>query len=313
MPKEWAQITCTVPSALVDEISEYLIELSSTGVSIENLVLDTFSLENREEPPVQTVTAYFPLDESLEAKILEIKAYLLRNGPCFPGFVYQEPMVTRIREQDWSNNWKEHFKPLRIGRRLVVKPTWEDYTPLAEDIILELDPGMAFGTGTHPTTMLCLSVLERAFSRAGRTSLNSPGKQVTVLDVGTGSGILSIAAAKLGAGRVTAVDIDTEAVRVAAENCALNSVSEIVAISDTPLGMISGSFDIVVANILAEDLARMATELVGRLNPNALLVLSGILNEKEDLVRKEYDHLDVRIREVAREGEWSCLVYQRSG
>jgi ribosomal protein L11 methyltransferase len=313
MSREWAQIACEVPSALVDELSEFLIELTSTGVTIDNLVLDTFSLEPDDDSPIKTVTAYFPLEGTLDERLAEIKTWLAEHGPCIPGFVYREPTVTRIQEEDWSNNWKEHFKPLRIGRRLVVKPTWEDFSPRARDIVLELDPGMAFGTGTHPTTMLCLSVLEKTMSGAEEEIVKPGVEPITVLDVGTGSGILSIAAAKLGAGRVTAVDIDAEAVGVALENCSLNGVSDLVAVSDTPLAMITGAFDIVLANILAEDLARMAPELQERMNPGALLILSGILTEKESMVCAAYDRPELVLQEIAREGDWSCLVYRRSG
>ncbi len=309
MTKEWAQVSCQVPSEMVDAVAEYLIGLSGGGVGIDNLVLDTFSLDTLEESPVKTVTAYFPADESIGDRLREIEAYLTENGPSFAGFVYREPTVSTITEQDWSTSWKEHFKPLRIGRRLVVKPTWEDFSPEAEDLVLELDPGMAFGTGTHPTTMLCLSVLERLLSGEGGACLKSRD----VLDVGTGSGILGIAAAKLGAPGVTAIDIDSEAVRVARENCALNGVSSLVTVSDTPLERIPGVFDIVIANILAEDLVRMAPTLMARLRPGGILVLSGILIEKEELVRDGFSNRKLNLTEVARENEWSCLVYRQDG
>lgn len=129
MTKEWAQVSCQVPSEMVDAVAEYLIGLSGGGVGIDNLVLDTFSLDTLEESPVKTVTAYFPADESIGDRLREIEAYLTENGPSFAGFVYREPTVSTITEQDWSTSWKEHFKPLRIGRRLVVKPTWEDFRP----------------------------------------------------------------------------------------------------------------------------------------------------------------------------------------
>lgn len=309
MTKEWAQVSCEVPSEMVDAVAEYLIELSGNGVGIDNLVLDTFSLDSLAESPVKSVTAYFPADESLDDRVREIEDYLAANGPSFAGFAYRKPTVTMITEQDWSTSWKEHFKPLRIGRRLVVKPTWEDFSPGAEDLVLELDPGMAFGTGTHPTTMLCLTVLERLLSGEGCNCLQSRD----VLDVGTGSGILGIAAARLGASRVTAVDIDPEAVRVARENCELNRVSSLVAVSDTPLERIPGAFDIVIANILAEDLVRLAPDLTARLRPGAFLILSGILIEKEDLVKEGFANRKLTLTEVARENEWSCLVYRQDG
>lgn len=286
-------------------MAEYLIEISGNGVGVDNLVLDTFSLDTIEEKSFKTLTAYFPADDLLEGKIRDIETYLAENGPSFRGFVYHKPSITFITEEDWSSSWKEHFKPLRIGMRLVVKPTWEDFSAAEGDVVLELDPGMAFGTGTHPTTMLCLSVLESLFSAD-----DDAMKPREILDVGTGSGILSIASAKLGASRVIAVDIDPEAVRIANENCALNGVSSAVSVSDTPLEKIPGEFDVILANILAEDLVRMAPELTLRLKPGASLVLSGILTEKEDLVTDGFAGRNLELTEVARENEWSCLVYR---
>ncbi|RQW87892.1 MAG: 50S ribosomal protein L11 methyltransferase [Geobacter sp.] len=306
MQKEWIQLAYEVPDAMVDTIAEFLIELSSTGVGIDNRTLDTFSLDSLEETPTKMVTAYFQSDEFLDERIRDIKAFLIENGPNFPGFIYQDPTITRITDEDWSTSWKEHFKPLRVGKHLVVKPTWEDFPAGPEDILLKIDPGMAFGTGTHPTTMLCLTVLEKILSgHRGKKKL------LTALDVGTGSGILTIAAAKLGITRISAVDIDPEAVKVAQENCLLNGVTEQVCVSDTPLAMISDSFDIVLANILAEDLVRMAPELIAHLNPGGLLILSGILIEKETMVIDGYGISTMSLKEVCREGEWSCLVFQR--
>jgi ribosomal protein L11 methyltransferase len=313
MKKEWAQVSCEVPASLVDSLSEYLIELSSTGVSIDNLTLDTFSLDSIEDSPTKTVTAYFAVDDSLEERIRDIESYLTEKGPTYDGFEYRAPTVTRIKDEDWSSNWKDHFKPLRIGNRLVIKPTWESFPATGDDIILELDPGMAFGTGTHPTTMLCLSILEGILSGENIGSGSANKKYRTVLDVGTGSGILSIAAALLGAESVTAIDIDPDTIPVATDNCILNRVASSVTASDTPLHLISGSFDVILANILAEELVRLAQELVQRLSPDGILILSGILTEKEDLVVGGFSNFNVTLSEIAREGEWSCIVFRGNG
>jgi ribosomal protein L11 methyltransferase len=312
MKKEWAQVSCEVPASMVDSLAEYLIELSSTGVSIDNMTLDTFSLESIEESPIKTVTAYFAVDDSLRERIRDIESYLVENGPAYNGFQCKAPTVTRITEEDWSSNWKDHFKPLRIGNRLVIKPTWESFPATADDIIMELDPGMAFGTGTHPTTMLCLSILEGIFSGHGISGCPRQ-KPRAVLDVGTGSGILSIAAALLGAETVKAIDIDPDAIRVAKDNCFLNNVASLVAVSDTPLHLVTGGFDVILANILAEELVRMAPELVERISPGGFLILSGILTDKEDIVVDCFANLGVALTKIAREDEWSCIVFQRNG
>lgn len=309
MKRKWFQVTCQVPAGLVDTLAEYMIELSNNGVAIDNLRLDTFSLDSLEESPVKTVTAFFADDVSVNGGIRAIESYLIEITKEYSDFEYVPPAVSSITEEDWSSNWKEHFKPLRVGSRLVIKPTWESFPETANDIILELDPGMAFGTGAHPTTLLCLSMLEKYLTSA----MNRGAKTLSALDVGTGSGILSIAAVKLGVARVTAIDIDPEAVRVAEENCVLNKVDSSVSVSDTPLQVVQGRYDIVLANILAEELVRMAPELVRRMAPGGTLILSGILLEKEDLVLNGFAGFAVTLGEVVREQDWSCVVFRGEG
>ncbi len=311
MTKLWAQVSYEVPYALVDDISEFLLELSPDGVITENLTLDTFSLESLEEPSIKTVTAFFEADDALPGKIAQVRSYLRKKGPSFPGFMFTEPTITYIKEEDWSSSWKSHFKPSRIGKRLVVKPTWEEYPEHPGDIILELDPGMAFGTGTHPTTRLCMEVLEKIFFHEGAYRHLPRNGASLVLDVGTGSGILSITAAKLGASQVTAIDIDPQALAVAEENIILNGTEKRVTVSDTPLALVNGNYDIVVANILAEELVKMAPQLIKRVNREGFLILSGILTEKEDIVVQGFSFAEISLTEISREAEWSCLTYHR--
>lgn len=312
MSRVWAEVSCEVPSTMVDEMAEFLVELSGSGVSIENLALDTFSLDTLEETPTKTVKTYFAADAYLAGKVAEVAAYLAAHGPAFPGFAYHPPAIAYLREADWANNWKEYFKPSRIGRRLVIKPTWEEFAATPGDIILEVDPGMAFGTGTHPTTRLCLEAIEQIFENAGPFQAPAADRPTEVLDVGTGSGILSIAAAKLGASRIVALDIDPEAVAVAAQNLRLNLVTAVEA-STTPLEKVTGSFDVVLANILAEDLVRMGAALVERLRPGGMLVLSGILTEKEEFVCSGFAGFPLALLATTRMAEWSCLSFRRDG
>ena len=194
MQKEWIQLSYEVPDAMVDAIAEFLIELSSNGVGIDNRTLDTFSLDSLEETPTKTVTAYFQSDECLDERIRDIKAFLVEKGPDFPGFIYQDPTITRITDEDWSTSWKEHFKPLRVGKHLVVKPTWEDFPAGPEDILLEHRPRDGLRNRHSPDH-------HAVPFRSGKNAFRPPEPQektLTALDVGTGSGILTIAAAKLG-------------------------------------------------------------------------------------------------------------------
>jgi ribosomal protein L11 methyltransferase len=309
----WAEVSCEVPVAMVDRLAEFLVELTGGGVSIENLTVDTFSLETVEDSPVKSVKAYIPADRDLAGRVAEIAAFLASVGPSFPGFVLHEPHVSYLREEDWANNWKVHFKPSHIGTRLVIKPTWEEYEARDGEIIIELDPGMAFGTGTHPTTRLCLESLERIFFRAPPFDNGEQIAPAEILDVGTGSGVLAIAAVKLGASRVIGIDIDPGAVEVANRNLAQNRVDTEAHITSDSLQDVAGSYDIVVANILAEELVRLGADLVSKLRSRGLLILSGILTEKEDLVSEGFSPYPLTLMETTREAEWSCLTYRRKG
>lgn len=296
MNKTWAEVACEVPAAMVDLLADFLVELSGNGVSIDNLELDTFSLDGMDEPPVKTVRAYFTPDADLETKLAAVERFIRENAPDYGDAPPAAPTVNTIREEDWATGWRQHFSPTRIGRRLVIKPTWEPFAPEPDDLVIELDPGMAFGTGTHPTTRLCLEALEKL------------GRPEDVLDVGTGSGILAMAASKLGAHRVVGTDIDPDAVEVARENCAMNGVTAELTI--TPLADIPGQFAVVLANILAEDLVRMAADLTAKVAPGGALILSGILVEREPYVIDGFAATGLALAETTREGEWSCLLYR---
>jgi ribosomal protein L11 methyltransferase len=302
----WTEISCTVPDELVDSLADFLVELTGTGVSVENLTVDTFNAEEIADAPVKTVKAYVPDDDAAPALVARLSAFLAGQAELVPGYTFSPPTTTVIRDEDWATSWKAHFKPARIGRQLVIKPSWEEYPAAAGDVVLELDPGMAFGTGTHATTRLCLEALEELF--AGASLPDRPA----VLDVGCGSGVLSIAAAKLGAGRVVAVDIDPVAVQVTEENAGLNHVAAAIEASTTPLADLGGSFGIVLANILAEELVRLADELTGRLAPGGFLILSGILREREAYVRAGFASQPLELAAVTAADDWCCLVYRRT-
>lgn len=306
----WAEVSCEAPANIVDQLAEFLVALSGKGVCIENLSIDAFSLEALEDSPVKTIKTYFPVDAALQEKVTAIETYLAEQVAAFPGFVPQAPVITCLKEEDWANNWKKHFKPTRIGKRMVIKPTWEEWHAADDSIIVEIDPGMAFGTGTHPTSRLCLEILERIFFHEAPFSISAMPVPVDLLDVGTGSGILAIAAAKLGAARVIAIDIDPEAVSITRQNLELNQVEGIVSVSALPLVEVDGSFGVVVANILAEELVRMGRELVGKMRRGGLLVLSGILSEKEGLVLDGFAIFPLTLVEATREAEWSCITFR---
>ncbi len=205
--------------------------------------------------------------------------------------------ISRVQEKDWAEYWKRFYKPLRLGKRLVVRPSWEAYERLPDDLVIDLDPGMAFGTGTHETTALCVELIEKHYQG---------GK---VLDLGTGSGILAIAAARLGANEVLAVDIDPLAVRTAQENVDNNKLSAAVSVRRGDLLQgIGGSFDFAVANILADVIIMLCGPLKKQLKPGAIFVCSGIIRQREEDVRAALEAACYAPLDRLDRGEWVALA-----
>lgn len=309
MGEDWLEIEIAVPAAAIELLGQALLELGSTGLIIQEQTLDTF--EDPGELPLPTgdilVRAYFPgteqpdnLISQVEACLARLKAYLPNLGPTSP-----KPTCCRLAGQNWARDWQQHFPPLAVGDQLIIQPSWSEQPVPIGKKILTLDPGQAFGTGTHATTSLCLEVIARLAA--------SPHPPQRVLDVGTGSGILAMAAAALGSQTVLACDIDPAALRVARENVQLNKLARQVKVVDQAIEELDGRFDLVLANILAKENIRMADDFLQKMLPDSHLVLSGILNEQEEAVIEAYRKLPLAlIRSDRREG-WSCLTYHRHG
>jgi ribosomal protein L11 methyltransferase len=207
--------------------------------------------------------------------------------------------VRRLKESDWRESWKRHFGIQRIGRALVVKPSWTEYRRKGGEIILEIDPGMAFGTGQHPTTAMCLRALEE---------LVRPNMRV--LDLGCGSGILGIAAAGLGATRVLALDVDPNAVRAAHENAAANGVAHDVEVREGTLDG-DGVFDLIVANISGLTLERLAPALARSLRPGGALISSGFLEDAVAGLSSAYEAVGLTVDRVIEDGVWRAIIAKR--
>ncbi|MEZ4600687.1 MAG: 50S ribosomal protein L11 methyltransferase [Syntrophotaleaceae bacterium] len=299
------ELSLDIPAEGVDLFCHIMTEIGSLGVIVEDRPLDTF---HPPDPDVfkaasYQVKAYFPPADDPEQLREAIRDQLIWLAAIIPDLSSTVPDLRTVRHEDWAENWKQHFTTLRIGPRLVVRPSWENFQADKGDAVVTLDPGMAFGTGTHGTTRLCLEALARRFEQ--------PPPPGSVLDVGTGSGILAIAAAALGARRVVACDIDQEACRTAADNSRANGVEEQIEITDLPLDQIAGTFQVVLANILAEENIRLAPRLVEKLAEDGLLILSGILLEKEALVKNTFRHYNLSGPEISHQDEWSCLAYRK--
>ena len=279
-----------------------LADLGSTGIIVDERKLDTFVVPDPDEVtgPNYTLKAFFAADTPIESLLQHISSQL-QQGLC--ALDADLRLAWRVvGDQDWAEGWKQHFTAVRIGRDLVIRPSWETES-LPDAVVVTLDPGMAFGTGTHGTTRLCLEFIARLHDQ-GNTARR-------VLDVGTGSGILAIAAVALGAHNAVACDIDPVACDTTRENAAINNCSEQIWVTQEPLESISGDYDLVVANILAEENVRLATALCARVAPGGYLVLSGILEEKVAYVTHVFNTLFDLPPKIDYAGEWACIQYQR--
>lgn len=305
MQDSWLEVAIEIPNESAELVAEFLSEISGSGVCVENLNVDAFSISEISHKSVTTLKAYFSEDNEIEKQIKKITFFLEKLALSDPTFRPPKPVVSKVYSEDWSNSWKINFKPLRVGKRLLIVPSWEEAEITDNDIVLNLDPGMAFGTGGHETTRLCLELLEEILSER---KADAPA---ALLDLGTGSGILAMAASKLGAKPVYAVDIDPEAVTVALENIEINNLSVEIKCNTTRLEDIKQSFDIILANILAEELVRLAAELTRRMTEDGVLVLSGILADKEEFVRKGFAAEPLKYIKTVYQGEWVAMLYQR--
>ena len=251
---------------------------------------------------VVTVTAYYPEDEELQKRLQRIEAELTAVEKRIGRFRIGPTLFRKVSETDWSDEWKQYFHVTRVGKHIVVKPSWESYEPEAEDIVLELDPGMAFGTGTHPTTVLVLEALEKMVH-----------PDTTVFDVGTGSGILAMTAAKLGAKSIKAVDIDGVAVRTAMENIAKAGLADRIEVKQGDLlHGTEGKADVIVANILADIIILLLPDIPGKLKEGGLFFASGIIEDYQQAVTEAAERVGLRVKEVTRIKDWVGLLMEKA-
>jgi ribosomal protein L11 methyltransferase len=246
-----------------------------------------------------TVRAFLLMDDSAEEKRRALEAAVWHLAQLRP---LGELTTRELQEDDWAHAWKKFYTLQHISAHIVLKPSWLDYTAQSDEVVIELDPGMAFGTGLHPTTRLCLAALEQYLT-----------PRMRVLDVGTGSGVLAIAAAKLGAKLVDARDIDPIAVETAGTNVEINHVTDIVSVTSGSITTAdkSGTFDLITANILAETIAELAPALAHHLAPAGILIASGILVDKAALVQEAFPLNDLSLIETMQEEDWLVMAASR--
>lgn len=310
---KWAEISIKTTHEATEVIAEIFHELGASGVVIEDPELvntyrvsgawDYTDIPEATNTEVVTVKAYLPVDEELDDKLAAFKQRVdaLANHDIDKGL--GDINCTQIQDEDWATSWKEFFHPVKVGDLIVIKPSWEEYNESPDDILIELDPGMAFGTGTHPTTSMCIRLLEEIITGG-----------MKVFDVGTGSGVLAIAAAKLGANKVSAVDYDAVAVRVAGENITANGVEEIVSVGQSDLLQnVAGTADVIIANIIADIIIRLLDQIPQKLEKDGTLIASGIIADRlSDVTKAVLDH-GLTVDRVVEEGGWVAMVIRNGG
>ncbi|MBI5574916.1 MAG: 50S ribosomal protein L11 methyltransferase [Deltaproteobacteria bacterium] len=304
----WKSFTVETRQEAVDALSHFFMGRGSLGMAYDERRFGPNGDPADPLPPpdeVTKLTAYFPW----EADLHELKKAFLEYLPVLEESFGKDAgafvSAAEISDFGWAEKWKEFFLPRKVGSRLVVRPSWEPYEAAPDEVVLTIDPGQAFGTGTHETTRLCMQFLEEVFG--------SGVPHGRVLDVGTGTGILGIAALRLGADCALGIDTDPKAVEVAEENAKINGVADRFAATFRPLSAAEGTFDVVIANILAEILIDMKGEIAARCAPGGLMILSGILDEKGDWVEEEFRSEGARPVGRKTDGQWTALLLRREG
>ncbi len=307
---KWIEIKIKTTTEAVEAVSNILYDAGVGGVVIEDsndLIFKDKDMKNwdyidesllQEKFDGAIVKAYLPQGEDLLDKIELIKDNVEKIPSYNLDIGMGEVTTSEVFEEDWENAWKKYYKPKKIGEYVVIKPTWEEYTPNQGELIIELDPGMAFGTGTHETTMMCAQQLEKYVNE------NS-----TVFDIGCGSGILSITAAKLGAKKVIGVDMDSVAAEVSKRNVVDNNVEDKVEIKKGNLmDVVKGRADVIVANIIADIIKLLAKDVPNYLQKGGIFISSGIILEKIEEVENSLVENGFEILETKRMGEWAAIV-----
>jgi ribosomal protein L11 methyltransferase len=298
---QWLELSVDADQEAVEAVCEILSRVAPGGTSVEpgfELIEDGLSVRIDPSRPA-TVRAHVPARDGATAdRAVATVTEALGHLQAFGLRPIGELRTRLVNESDWASAWKEHFHVMRVGRRLIVKPSWRKHARIDDEVVIDLDPGMAFGTGLHPTTRLALLALEE---RA------DDGPLGRVLDVGVGSGILSIAAVKLGATRALGVDIDPIAIEATIANASHNRVGKKVRARDGSIPTEEGPFDTVLANLIAGVLIEHAANLAGELVPGGTLVASGIFVDREPEVRSAFEAVGFRILRRYDETDWVAL------
>ncbi|MFD1705457.1 50S ribosomal protein L11 methyltransferase [Siminovitchia sediminis] len=308
----WKEMSILTTNEAVEPISFILHEAKVGGLAIEDRADflrdrdhpfgEIYELDPNDFPEEGVVIkAYLPETNGLMETLASIQEKIKQLADFQIDIGKAQITITDVKEEDWATAWKKYYHPVKISERFTVVPTWEEYHPAENELVIELDPGMAFGTGTHPTTVMCIQALEKTVR---------PGD--TVIDVGTGSGVLSIAAALLGAKSVKALDLDSVAVEAARQNISLNQADDVITVEQNDLLQgITTKADVVVANILAEVIISFSGDASNVVKKNGFFITSGIIEKKADEVKKALQQAGFRVEEMIRISDWVALISRR--
>ena len=303
--RQWIEIGIELEQHLQDPLANFLVELGAEGVIVDEDIINP--LTGTIKPDKQNhklMKAYLEKDSHSQEKIKSLNHYI-KSLVEIHSLTYSPQMkLTITHEEDWNKKWQKFFSTTRIGKHIIVKPSWELYLPEEGDLLIEMDPGMAFGTGTHATTRMCLEVIENLIAE-------NPQPIQSMLDVGTGSGILSIAAAKHGIPEIVGIDIDPIALRYAQKNIDKNEVTSQVELRAISLNKLVGTYDLVVANILSDILIKLKKDLFEHITDNGFLILSGILAENAAKLERKFASRKLISCASYNDTDWICLVLQK--
>lgn len=306
----WNEISISTTTQATEIISNIFIELGSKGVMIEDpsdfyyQVKDELAWDYIEKEVFDyghedvKIIAYFSQEEDIQEKIELLNKRLENLGDVGVELGSLEISKKIVAQENWENEWKKYFKVQKVSNSIVIKPSWEEYEKKEGEYVIEIDPGMAFGTGTHETTRMCINAIEKYIK-----------KDSTLIDIGCGSGILSIAGAILGANKVIGVDLDKLAVKISRENISLNNYQDIIEIRHGDLtNVIKEKADIVVANIIADAIVMLCQNIKEFMKEDGYFISSGIINDKRAYVKENLIKNNFEIVQSINEGEWNCIV-----
>jgi len=312
MGMDWIEVTVKTTAEGADIIAQVFYDVGVTGVVVEDSgsilqaqqeevtwdYIDDSIIDDIEEGVL--IKAYLSKDNSFEDKFCKVKNKInqLQNQSYGLELGSLSMKVSNVKEEDWANNWKKYYKPFKVSERIVIKPSWEEYTVKGDEIVLEMDPGMAFGTGIHETTALCIDALDRFIEPGAR-----------VVDIGCGTGVLAVSSILLGAEKATAVDLDSNAVAITAENAKRNQVDDKLEVfHGNLLDKVEGRFDIAVANIIADVIIELTLTIDNFLKPNGLFIASGIILDRLQDVLDAMEASGLEVVEKNTRGEWAVVV-----